>query len=33
MALHRLASQRWLPDPADRRPVLWDTPALLFGFR
>ena len=25
--------QRWLPDPADRRTVLWDTPARLFGFR
>jgi len=25
--------QRWLPDPADRRAVLWDTPARLFGFR
>jgi predicted TIM-barrel fold metal-dependent hydrolase len=24
--------QRWLPDPADRRTVLWDTPARLFGF-
>ena len=24
--------QRWLPDPADRRAVLWDTPARLFGF-
>lgn len=24
---------RWLPDPDDRRTVLWDTPALLFGFR
>ena len=23
--------QRWLPDPADRRTVLWDTPARLFG--
>ena len=25
--------QRWLPDPADRRTVLWETPARLFGFR
>ena len=25
--------RRWLPDPADRRVVLWDTPARLFGFR
>lgn len=24
--------QRWLPDDADRRKVLWDTPARLFGF-
>ena len=24
--------QRWLPDEADRRKVLWDTPARLFGF-
>ncbi|MGE0800600.1 MAG: amidohydrolase [Lautropia sp.] len=24
---------RWLPDPADRRRVLWETPARLFGFR
>lgn len=23
---------RWLPDAADRRKVLWDTPARLFGF-
>lgn len=23
---------RWLPDPRDRRTVLWDTPARLFGF-
>jgi predicted TIM-barrel fold metal-dependent hydrolase len=23
---------RWLPDAADRRQVLWDTPARLFGF-
>jgi predicted TIM-barrel fold metal-dependent hydrolase len=21
-----------IPDPADRRKVLWDTPARLFGF-
>ena len=25
--------QRWLPDPPDRRTVLWETPARLFGFR
>jgi len=24
---------RWLPDPEDRRKVLWDTPARLFGFQ
>jgi predicted TIM-barrel fold metal-dependent hydrolase len=24
--------QRWLPDAADRRKVLWETPARLFGF-
>jgi len=24
---------RWLPDERDRRKVLWDTPARLFGFR
>jgi predicted TIM-barrel fold metal-dependent hydrolase len=24
--------QRWLPDEADRRKMLWDTPARLFGF-
>jgi predicted TIM-barrel fold metal-dependent hydrolase len=24
---------RWLPDPADRRKVLWETPARLFGFQ
>jgi len=24
--------QRWLPDEADRRKVLWETPARLFGF-
>lgn len=24
---------RWLPDEADRRTVLWDTPARLFGFQ
>ena len=24
---------RWVPDPADRRILLWDTPARLFGFR
>jgi predicted TIM-barrel fold metal-dependent hydrolase len=23
---------RWLPDPGDRRKVLWDNPARLFGF-
>jgi predicted TIM-barrel fold metal-dependent hydrolase len=23
---------RWLPDPADRKRVLWDTPARWFGF-
>lgn len=23
---------RWLPDPADRRKVLWDNPSRLFGF-
>ena len=23
---------RWLPDAADRRQVLWKTPARLFGF-
>lgn len=27
------ALARWLPDPADRRKLLWDTPARLFGFR
>lgn len=26
------ALERWLPDPADRRAVLWDTPSRLFGF-
>jgi len=25
--------QRWLPDEAERRKVLWDTPGRLFGFR
>ena len=24
---------RWLPDPADRRKVLWETPSRLFGFK
>ena len=24
--------ERWLPDARDRRQVLWDTPARLFGF-
>jgi len=24
--------QRWIPDARDRRQVLWDTPAQLFGF-
>jgi predicted TIM-barrel fold metal-dependent hydrolase len=24
--------ERWLPDERDRRQVLWDTPARLFGF-
>jgi predicted TIM-barrel fold metal-dependent hydrolase len=24
---------RWLPDPTERRKVLWDNPARLFGFR
>lgn len=24
--------ERWLPDAADRRRVLWETPARLFGF-
>jgi hypothetical protein len=24
--------QRWLPDAADRRRVLWETPSRLFGF-
>ena len=24
--------ERWLPDPRDRRAVLWETPARLFGF-
>jgi predicted TIM-barrel fold metal-dependent hydrolase len=24
---------RWLPDPKDRRKVLWDSPARLFGFK
>jgi hypothetical protein len=24
--------QRLVPDPSDRRKVLWDTPARLFGF-
>ncbi len=24
---------RWLPDEGDRRKVLWDTPARLFGFK
>ena len=23
---------RWLPDDRDRRQVLWETPARLFGF-
>jgi predicted TIM-barrel fold metal-dependent hydrolase len=25
--------QRWVPNEADRRKVLWDTPARLFGFK
>jgi predicted TIM-barrel fold metal-dependent hydrolase len=25
-------TERLIPDPADRRKVLWDTPARLFGF-
>ena len=25
--------ERWLPDEADRRRVLWETPSGLFGFR
>jgi predicted TIM-barrel fold metal-dependent hydrolase len=25
--------ERWLPDEKDRRKVLWDTPARLFGFK
>ena len=25
--------KRWLPDPDDRRRVLWDNPARLFGFQ
>ena len=25
--------QRWLPNEVDRRKVLWDTPARLFGFK
>jgi len=25
--------ERWLPDEAQRRSVLWDTPGRLFGFR
>jgi predicted TIM-barrel fold metal-dependent hydrolase len=25
--------ERWLPDPADRHRVLWETPSGLFGFR
>jgi len=24
--------ERWIADPSDRRQVLWDTPARLFGF-
>jgi predicted TIM-barrel fold metal-dependent hydrolase len=24
--------ERWWPDPADRRRLLWDTPRRLFGF-
>jgi len=24
--------ERWIPDERDRRQVLWDTPARLFGF-
>ena len=24
--------KRWLPDPEDRRKVLWDNPQRLFGF-
>jgi predicted TIM-barrel fold metal-dependent hydrolase len=28
----RACLDRWLPDPADRRKVLWDNPARLFGF-
>ena len=24
--------ERWFPDPADRRRLLWDTPRRLFGF-
>jgi len=24
---------RWLPIPADRQKVLWDSPARLFGFK
>jgi predicted TIM-barrel fold metal-dependent hydrolase len=25
--------QRWLPDENDRRKVLWESPARLFGFK
>ena len=28
----RAALDRWLPDPAAQRQVLWDTPRRLFGF-
>lgn len=28
----RALLDHWLPDPADRRRVLWDTPARWFGF-
>jgi len=28
----RAALDRWLPDPAARRQVLWETPRRLFGF-
>ena len=26
------SSERWWPDPADRRRLLWDTPRRLFHF-
>jgi predicted TIM-barrel fold metal-dependent hydrolase len=29
---HLVCIERWLPNDADRRKLLWDTPSRLFGF-